>query len=160
LSSPYPFQENDAYSYEFTTDQGIKYAIYFLDYSYMFSEYPSIAEHVFMFNIDAISGVPDETISDDRIGYTVFQVFKIFFEKVDNVAVYVCDTLDERHLARKRKFDLWYWKFNDGSLLKEDGIAVIEGTPIYNSLLVHKSNKHWPEIILAYSELNERAGEK
>jgi len=160
LSSPYVLLENDAYSYEFVTDQGIKYAIYFLDYGYMFSDYPSIAENIFMFNIDVISGKPDDSFADERIGITVFEVFKIFFSKIENVAVYVCDTLDERHLARKRKFDLWFWKFNDGSLLKEDGIAVIEGTPIYNSLLVHKSNKHWPEIILAYNELNERAGQK
>jgi hypothetical protein len=132
LSSPYVLQENDAYSYEFITDLGITYSIYFLDYSYMFEEYPSIAKNVFTFNIDVISGAPDEAIGDERIGSTVFHVFKVFFEKIENVAVYVCDTLDERHLARKRKFDLWFWKFNDGSILKEDGIAVIEGTPIYN----------------------------
>jgi|ERR1700733_8145028 len=126
----------------------------------MFSEYPNVAPHVFMFNIDVISGVPDETIADDKIGFTIFQVFNLFFEKIENVAVYVCDMLDERHLARKRKFDLWFWKFNDGSLLKEDGLAVIEGMPIYNSLIVHKSNKHWPDIVLAYNELNQRAGEK
>jgi len=160
LLSPYILQENNAYSYEFVTDQEIRYAIYFLDYSYMFSDYPSIAENVFAFNIDVVSGEPSDSVTDERIGITIFEVFKIFFSKIDNVAVYVCDTLDERHLARKRKFDLWFWKFNDGSLLKEDGIAVIEGTPIYNSLLVHKSNKHWPEIVLAYNELNERAGEK
>ncbi len=160
MSSPYLLQENSSYSYEFVTDQGIRYVIYFLDYSYMFADYPEIAENVFMFNIDVIDGNADDSIADERIGYTVFQVFKLFFEKKENVAVYVCDTLDERHLARKRKFDIWFWKFNDGTLLKEDGIAVIEGTPIYNSLLVHKSNKRWPEIVLAYNELNERAGEK
>jgi hypothetical protein len=160
LSSPYILLENDAYSYEFVTDQGIRYAIYFLDYGYMFSDYPNIAENIFTFNIDVISGKPDDSSADERIGVTIFEVFKVFFSKIENVAVYVCDTLDERHLARKRKFDLWFWKFNDGSLLKEDGIAVIEGTPIYNSLLVHKSNKHWPAIVLAYNELNERAREK
>lgn len=126
----------------------------------MFADYPGISEHIFTFNIDVRSGDPDGTLADDKIGYTIFQVFKLFFQRIENVAIYVCDTLDERHLARKRKFDLWFWKFNDGSLLKEDGIAVVEGKPIYNSLLVHKSNKHWPEIVLAYSELNERAGEE
>ena len=160
MSSPYPLQENNAYSYEFVTDQAIRYTIYFLDYGYMFSDYPNIADNIFMFNIDVLEGNADDSISDERVGHTVFQVFKLFFEKRENVAVYVCDTLDERHLARKRKFDIWFWKFNDGSLLKEDGIAVIEGTAIYNSLLAHKSNNHWPEIVLAYNELNERAGEK
>lgn len=160
MLNPYPLQENDAYSYGFVTDQGIKYVIYFLDYSYMFYEYPDIAQNIFSFNIDVVSGKPDNSTADERIGYTVMKVFMLFFEKIENVAVYVCDSLDERHLARKRKFDIWFWKFNDGSLLKEDGIAVIEGSPIYNSVLVHKSNKHWPKIVLAYNELNERAGSK
>jgi hypothetical protein len=53
----------------------------------MFSDYPNIAPYIFTFNIDVISGAPDETIADERIGYTIFQVFKIFFEKIENVAV-------------------------------------------------------------------------
>jgi hypothetical protein len=55
---------------------------------------------------------------------------------------------------------LWFWKYNDGSLLKEDGIALIEGVEIYNSLLLHKKNTKLTEVILAYKELNERAGDK
>ncbi len=160
MLSPYPLQENDEYSYEFLTEQGIRYSIYFLDYSYMFSDYPAIAENVFSFNIDVLEGDADKSITDDRIGVTILEVFKLFFTKIENVVVYVCDSIDERHLARKRKFDLWFWKFNDGSLYKEDGIAMIEGVEIYNSLLVHKANKKLTEIILAYKELNESAGEK
>lgn len=160
MSNPYLLQENDPYSYEFVTDQGIRYSIYFLDYSCMFHQYPAIAQNIFTFNIEIISGSADEAIADDRIGYTVFEVFRIFFQRIENVAVYVCDSLDERHLARKRKFDLWFWKFNDGSILKEDGIAVVDGVLIYNSLLIKKNNTHWPEIIMAYNELNERAGDK
>jgi len=67
---------------------------------------------------------------------------------------------DDRHLARKRKFDFWFWRFNDGTILKEDGIAVIEGVEIYNSLLLHKTNPHLPIILEAFRQLNSRAGEK
>ena len=84
----------------------------------------------------------------------------LFFAQVDNVGVYVCDSMDDRQLARKRKFDLWFYTFNDGTLIKEDGLAVIEGTEIYNALLLHKNNSQLTEIILAYKELNERAGDK
>ena len=160
MLSPYLLQENDEYSYEFLTDQRIRYSIYFLDYSYMFSDYPSIAENVFSFNIDLLDGDADSSVTDDRIGVTILEVFKLFFTKIQNVVVYVCDSIDDRQLARKRKFDLWFWKYNDGSLLKEDGIALIEGVEIYNSLLLHKANKRLTEIILAYKELNERAGDK
>ena len=160
MLSPYLLQENDEYSYEFLTEQGIRYAIYFLDYSFMFSDYPAIAENVFSFNIEVLDGDADISITDEKIGVTILEVFNLFFKKLANVAVYVCDSIDDRQLARKRKFDLWFWKYNDGSLLKEDGIALIEGVEIYNSLLLHKANKRLTEIILAYKELNERAGDK
>jgi hypothetical protein len=68
LSSPYLLQENSNYSYEFVTDQGIRYVIYFLDYSYMFADYPEIADNIFMFNIDVMDGNADESIADERIG--------------------------------------------------------------------------------------------
>ncbi|CAN5379851.1 hypothetical protein BH20BAC1_BH20BAC1_14170 [soil metagenome] len=74
-----------------------------------------------------------------------------------NVAVYVCDSLDER---QKRKFDFWFWKYNDGSIIKEDGIAVVNDMEILNSLLVHKENPHCTKIIFAFKELNSRAGNK
>lgn len=160
MLSPYLLQENDEHSYEFLTEQEIRYSIYFLDYSFMFSDYPAFAENVFSFNIDVLDGDTDGSITDDRIGVTILEVFKLFFTKLENVTVYVCDSIDDRQLARKRKFDLWFWKYNDGSLLKEDGIALIEGVEINNSLLLHKDNKRLTEIILAYKELNERAGDK
>lgn len=43
LLSPYPLKEHDEYSFEFITDYGVRYVLYFLDYSGMFAEYPEIA---------------------------------------------------------------------------------------------------------------------
>lgn len=124
----------------------------------MFADYPEIARNIFMFNIDVIKGNPDESVSDDRIGITILQVINSFFQKSQNVAVYVCDSMDNRQLSGKRKFDIWFWKYNDGSLIKEDDIAIIEG--VYNSMILHKQNEHLREIILAYRELNEKASDK
>jgi hypothetical protein len=55
---------------------------------------------------------------------------------------------------------MWFWSHNNGTLLKEDGLAVIEGTEIYNSIILHKENSQLLHIILALKELNERAAEK
>ena len=134
--------------------------VYFLDYSSMFAAYPAIAPQIYMFNIDVVEGNPDVRLSDDRIGLTILSIFNLFFQKSQNVAVYVCESMDQRQLSRKRKFDRWFWKYNDGSLIKEDDIAVIKGTEIYNSLILHKANKYLKEILMAYKELNEKAGEK
>lgn len=160
MLSPYPLQEADNFSYQFITDAGIKYHIYFLDYSYMFSGYPVLSGNVYSFNIDVAEGDADIAAADERIGLTVVEVFRVFFSRVENVTVYVCDSSDERHLARKRKFDWWFWKYNDGSIIKEDGVAVIEDTEILNSLLVHRSNPHCADIIFAFKDLNARAGDK
>jgi hypothetical protein len=132
----------------------------FLSMVSCFQSYPDFADKTFTFNIDVIGGETEAAALDERIGITIVEVFKLFFRKIENVVVYVCDMTDERHLARKRKFDLWFWKYNDGNIIKEDGIAVIEDTEIYNSLLVHKNNPHLATIILAFKELNEKADDK
>lgn len=126
----------------------------------MFSDYPLIADSIYSFNIDVVEGNWDYASTDEKIGVTIVEIFRLFFERVKNVAVYVCDSTDDRHLARKRKFDWWFWKYSDGSILKEDGIAVIEDVEILNSLLIHKSNPNLTEIILAYKTINERANDK
>ncbi len=82
------------------------------------------------------------------------------FAHVENVAAYVCDSLDKRQLSRKRKFDRWFFFYNDGSLIKEDGIAIVAGTEIYNAMILHKENDQLADIILAFKELNEKADEK
>lgn len=160
MQTHYPLLETNDFSFEFVTDRGIHYVAYFLEYGYMFSEYPDFSGHTYTFNIDLISDESDIAINDERVGMTIVEIFKVFFSKIENVVVYVCDSMDDRHLARKRKFDSWFWKYNDGTIIKEDGIAVVEDTEILNSLLVHRDNPHLLNIILAYKELNNRADEK
>lgn len=160
MLSPYNLTEPDNFSYEFVTDNDIHYSVYFLDYSYMFVDYPVIASNIFTFNIDVIKGNTASVLADERTGITIVEVFKRFFNRKENIAVYICDSLDERQAARKRKFDYWFWKYNDGSILKEDGIAIIEDVQIFNSLLILKNNPQCTEFIFAFKELNERAGDK
>lgn len=126
----------------------------------MFADYAHITCPVYTFNIEAVEGDPDNSPGDDRVGVTVSDVMNLFFSKIDNVAVYVCDNLDERQFARKRKFDLWFYSYNDGSLIKEDGLAMVEGKEIYNAMLLHKQNAQLTDIIIAYKELNERADDE
>jgi Family of unknown function (DUF6169) len=63
-------------------------------------------------------------------------------------------------ILRKRKFDYWFWKYNDGSIIKENGFAIIEDVEILNAILVHKDNFMLKEIILAFNSINERANDK
>jgi len=160
LLNPYPLQEADNFSYQFITNAGVNYHVYFLDYSYMFDSYPVLQGNVYSFNIDVPDDAGDLQSTDDRVGMTVVEVFRMFFARVQNVCIYVCDSADQRHLARKRKFDWWFWKYDDGSIVKEDGVAMVDDTEILNSLLVHRSNPHCADIIFAFKDLNARAGDK
>ncbi|MFL9482713.1 hypothetical protein ACI6Q2_08025 [Chitinophagaceae bacterium LWZ2-11] len=67
MSSPYQLRESNEYSYQFISDQGIKYQIYFLDYSYMFDDYQEISSPVYTFNIDVVEGNSNNAASDERI---------------------------------------------------------------------------------------------
>lgn len=125
----------------------------------MFEDYPLLAKHVYTFNIDVIDN-NIRLMNDERIGLTVVEAIKLFFEEFNNVAIYICDSIDNRQVARKRKFDLWLWKYNDGSIIKEDELALIEGVKIYNTLLIHKENEHFDGILKAFKELNARDYDK
>ena len=160
MLSPYPLSEADNFSYQFITDAEVTYHVYFLDYGYMFADYPDLSDNVYSFNIDVIDGIAGIFTADERIGQTVVEILRLFFSRVENVTVYVCDSSDERHMSRKRKFDFWFWKYNDGSIIKEDGVAVVEDVEVLNSMLLHRNNPHCAEIIFAFKDLNARVGDK
>lgn len=44
----------------------------------------------------------------------------------------------------------------DGTLIKVDNVAVIDGTQIYNSIIVHTLNESRAEIVRAYEDLTRR----
>ncbi len=157
---PYLLKKYDDFTFEFITVSKITYQIYFLDNSFLFENYPHILSKVYSFNIEVLNGDPDNLPADERVGETIAHALKLFFSQVDNVVLYVCDSLDNRQFARKRKFDLWFYIYNDGSLIKEDGLVVIENTAIYNAILMHKKNKQIIELIFAFKELNTKANEK
>jgi hypothetical protein len=160
LPLPYNLRPNSKYSYEFVTDQGNKYLVYFIDSSNIFEGYPNVGKDVYSFNIEVKDGNADISTGDERIGITILEVFKIFFTNFENVAVYICDTMDSRQQSRHRKFSIWFWRFNDGSIIKEDAIAVADDVYVYNSILVHKNNPRLQDIISAFKELNADVNDK
>lgn len=101
-----------------------------------------------------VTGDPTTSPGDERIALTVLSVFRAFFLREHNVIVYVCDGLDNRHLARKRKFEGWFSRYNDGTLIKADNVATIEDTEIHNSIILHVRNESRQEILRAYEDLN------
>lgn len=155
----YPYIKHSDLSFEFETSEGIAYCAYFFDYGFLFTAYPEFSTDIYSFNLEVTKGSAEHTVPDETIGRTVVAIFREFFDFKKNAVVYICIGGDQRHLARKRKFDIWYWKYNDGTILREDGVAVIADSQIYNSLLLHADNDHVAGIISTFRTLNERAEE-
>ena len=142
------------------TDYGLRYVIYFIDYSTQFADYPFLVGRIFMFNIEVTDGDASRSPHDERIALTVIQIFGAFFSRQQNVAIYICDGHDGRELARKRKFDYWFDKYNEGLFMKSDNIAVVEDLQIYNSIILHIHNDHRYQILHAFEELNRGIEQK
>ena len=155
MRNPYQLQESED-GYIFTTDYGLTYLIYFIDYSFTFSDYPKIVCPVYTFNIEVKDGDHTATPEDPRIGDTVADMLELFFKDLDNVAIYTCDSLDDRQVGRRRKFDLWFYLYNTGDWIKEDGIQFIEGVEMYTSMIISKENFQLSDLIVAFKELHER----
>ena len=157
----YPLQIKDNYTFEFRTINDLLYKVYFVDSTWMFEEYPQIECPIYSFNLEAIEGNPALSVHDNRIGDTIGHIMDLFFSNINNIAVYVCESIDTRQMARKRKFDYWFNKYKNENLLKEDGVAVLNEEEVtYNSIIVHKDNEYAIQILEAYKELNEANNNK
>lgn len=155
---PYKVSIQKDYFYQFSTATGDSYACYFLSYKDYFRHYPLIADHVFSFNIDLIrkSGIKAE--KDARLPITIVKILRDFLSEWQNAVVYICDSSDERHILRKRKFNAWFKQNDDGSIIKIDAELNIEGMEIFNTILVHKDNilkNIFIEAFLDFNRTNE-----
>lgn len=144
-------------TFEFSTQFAVKYEVYFTNYSGLFEDYPDITCAVYCCGIEVAEGDPSVSPLDKKVGATIAEIIEFFFAETSNVIVYVCDSLDNRELARKRKFDDWFARYNDGSYIKHNGVAVIDGNKIYNSLILHNRNEQRHLVANAFDEVNRWA---
>jgi len=154
---PYKFITVKDNYYEFTTTAGTKYACYFLSYADYFNEYNDITNNVYAFNIEMIVK-GKTTVIDPRIGNTLVQIIKTFLNGLINAVVYVCDASDSKELLRKKKFDMWFRQYDDGTIIKIDGHIATKDFEIYNTILIHKDNPKKNRFIEAFNDLNSQGG--
>ena len=139
MFNPYSYTIEDS-GYVFQTDLGLEYIVYFSDYSYLFPSESSIYSNIYAFDIAEITGNADDSLHDSRIGDTVTEILTLFFQDIDNVIIFVCDSLDGRQQARMRKFSIWFSKANISNIEKYDYSANTDDCEILNSLLINSKN--------------------
>lgn len=145
----------DEQGYLFLTDLNITYRIVFDDLSSIFQDYPTIHGRVFSYSFYPVNKHSSKQKIDERIKLTIAHSINSFFEKHDNLIVFVCDSSDEREMCRKKLFDKWFKEFNNGLLDKYDGSVEDNEYKITNSLIL-KSDLHDKEyVIQIFNDLND-----
>ena len=155
----YNFYQFDDLTFLFTTQAGDEYQCYFLSYADYFASQPDIAPNFFSFNLKLISneGVPIRKGTDKRVADTVITIVGDFLSSKSNAVVYVCDNSDGKERARSRKFLSWfdYYDHPSSKIIQVTSNFTVGGLFIYSSLLVHKNNKRFKDMVLAYLELTK-----
>lgn len=157
-SSKYDFEfkggKNNSYVFE--TNYDITYEVKFKPSSYLFDERYQFSSQVFemVIAVTESKNLDDKIPPDGLIMFTIAEIVTDFFKNRERIIVYICDTADARHLARARKFGLWFEKFKTTQFMKIDASITDEMGIIYmNALILHRENPYFVEIIDAFRKV-------
>ena len=147
IHEPYKFKRVSNNTYSFLTNNDVLYSIEFTDGSYYFAQFPDYLT-IFEFSINVLNtGKHISPPHDKRVEATVVLILGTFLSVRENSIIYVCQNLDERHYARKRKFDLWFKQNQNINLEKHDLTIEYDDIAYLTSLIIHKHNSYRDEII-------------
>ena len=157
MSYNYFFKGGFNNSYFFETGDGVVYEITFKPTPYLFgTEKIIFSDLIFEFSI-LVEFNPNKEFpaTDHKIGATSANIFNNFYLKKGNaVTVYICDSSDDKQSIRKRKFDIWFSKYNDVKFFKIDKTLVDKNKKRFPiSLILLDSNPFKIEIINSFTSL-------
>lgn len=143
-------------SYVFETFRGIAYEIKFKpsDYINLFDEH--VSKYIFEFIIKvAINQTGKNPPLDVNVSETIAAIFQEFLLMHDNnIALYICDSSDGRQDLRKRKFDEWYYKYQDDTFTKmNEALRDSKGNLYFITVILQQKNPRRVEIIEAFLKL-------
>lgn len=134
--------------YRFLTDSNVEYYLTFIEYPVV-GEF--LATKIFMFNIERATKKVGQ--NDIKLLNTILYVLDDFFNKNDDALITLSDISDNRQAARKRLFDSWFKKYNDGRLEKLDGEYYIDECQVFVSLLYASTNFNHRHLVKAFQTL-------
>ena len=143
-------------SYVFETSKGIVYEIKFKPSSYLFSENEVFSKLIYEFVIEvAINDTGKSPSFDAQVSETIALIFKEFFIKNSyNVCLYICDSSDGKEDIRRKKFNDWYYKYENGMFIKLDEALIDSNKKIFPiSLIIYNKNPYAKEIASAFIQL-------
>lgn len=160
MAEGYEYVIQNKNRYYFKTAFDLEYVVEIINYPIYKNGFEHIEPYIYTLNVVLLTEINNKTPLDPRIGITVAYILGDFFQNEENAIIYVCESLDNRQKARKRKFDEWFNKYKGKKILQINMTAYIEGLEILNSLILHVNNPNFKEIVVAFAELNNNAEEK
>ena len=139
LELPYPIIEQADGTFRFTTDYSIEFSVAFLDASYHFENLTIPNGNIVEFSFEPLSK-PEQLPKDGRVSATILKILNSFFGNSQNVLLYVCESTDNKQLARKRTFDRWFDSQKVNSLEKYDFRFVVADVEIVGAIILDIRN--------------------
>jgi Family of unknown function (DUF6169) len=158
VSYKFYFEGGKNNSYFFETKGEVIYDVIFKPTPYLFElDTIEIIENTFEFSI-LLKYNPNSKLpsNDNKIGATVVAIFMDFYYRKNNaISVYLCETSDGKELARKKKFDQWFQKYNDDTFIKIDKNLIDKNNNKFPvSLIIANSNPYEEQIFKAFVHLS------
>jgi Family of unknown function (DUF6169) len=148
---------SDEQGYFFSTDLGLTYRIVFEDVGAIFQDYPTLKGRVFSYSFyPASKPTSEQKLLDQKVRHTIAYSINSFFEKNDDLIVFVCDSLDKREMCRKKLFDRWFAQFNEGMLEKYDGSVESDDIKIITSLILKNDLYDKEYVVETFKKLNDQ----
>lgn len=145
-------------SYVFVTDRFVVYEIKFKPSPYLLQTEKEIAGLVYEFVIEvAVNDTGKNPVLDYKVSNTIAVIFREFFNVNNhNICIYICDSSDDRQDIMRKKFDQWFYKYQDSSFIKLDEVLIDSDRNRYPiSMIVLKNNPFIKQIIEAFINLSE-----
>ncbi len=145
-------------SYFFVTKDDIAYEIKFKPFPYLFNPKEPFASNTFEFVIAIFSNPTQKTPRlDSNMGITIAHIFDDFYQRNNKtITVYICDTSDEKQLARERKFSRWFLAFQNEAYLKTDAILLSPDDKVVPvSIIFRRDNPYKYQIMEAFEKLTD-----
>lgn len=99
--------DDDYYLYEFITDNGIEYNVFFTSASFLMPPYSDYKDHVYDMTISNIQN-NQFNLRDLRIQPTIAKIIHHFCTTYQFAVSYLCNDTDGKGHLRSRKFNGWF----------------------------------------------------
>jgi hypothetical protein len=151
----YVFEGGINNSYVFSTDLGVVYDIQFRPSPYLLDNENAVySNDLFEFIIEILYNPSDKSPALDKlVPPTVAAIFKDFYHrKSETVCIYICDSSDGRQEIRRRKFEQWFFEYQDTSFIKIDDKFVDRNKNLFPiSMIIKKSHPHYALITVDFA---------